>query len=234
MMPRKYLAFDLETASESMRNLSSRRGLGITCAAVLAEDSTDPVVWYAGEDSESPTDQMDSSEAQRVVEQLQEYVDSGYTLLTWNGHGFDFKVLAEESGLRDACWDLSLNHIDMMFHVVCEKGFRVSLAAASQAAGVGTKHQGMSGQDAPKFWKEGEHSKVMDYLRRDVELTLKVAQEADRRRRFNWMTQRGKTGKMDLPQGWLSVAEAWRLPQPDTSWMDDPRPRIDFYDWTRI
>jgi len=132
MMPRKYLAFDLETASESMRNLSSRRWLGITCAAVLAEDSTDPVVWYAGEDCESPTDQMDVDEAQRVVEQLQEFVDAGYTLLTWNGHGFDFRVLAEESGLRDACWNLSLNHIDMMFHVVCEKGFRVSLAAASQ------------------------------------------------------------------------------------------------------
>ncbi len=233
-MPTKYLAFDLETASESMRNLSNRRGLGITCAAVLAEDSTDPVVWFAGEESGSPTDQMDADEAQRVVGQLQEYVDAGYTLLTWNGHGFDFKVLAEESGMADACWELSVSHIDMMFHVVCEKGFRVSLAAASQAAGVGTKHQGMSGQDAPKFWKEGEHSKVMDYLRRDVELTLKVAQEADRRRQFNWMTQRGKTGKMDLPQDWLSVAEAWRLPEPDTSWMDDPRPRADFYDWARI
>ena len=157
-----------------MNNGGDLEGVTVS-AAPTTQNQCGSLGIHGGEDSESPIDQMDADEAQRVVEHLQDCVDAGYTLLTWNGHGFDFKVLAEESGLTDACWDLSLNHIDMMFHVVCEKGFRVSLAAASQAAGVGTKHHGMSGRDAPKFWKEGEHSKVMEYLRRDVELTLKVA-----------------------------------------------------------
>ena len=83
------------------------------------------------------------------------------------------------------------------------------------------------------LWKHGDYPTVMDYLRRDVELTLRVAQRAAQQRSLAWMTRRGDVREIELPDGWLSVAEAWQLPPPDTSWMTDPPARIDFYDWDR-
>ena len=95
----KFLAFDLEIASESQRDWQCRENLGITCAAVHAED-VPPVVWYAGEDSDKPASRMRVHEARRLVERLQQFVDAGYTPVTWNGHSFDFRVAG--SGVRVA------------------------------------------------------------------------------------------------------------------------------------
>jgi hypothetical protein len=36
---------------------------------------------------------------------------------------------------------------------------------------------------------------------------------------------------MPLPNGWLTVREAWMLPEPDTSWMSNPLKRRDFTSW---
>jgi hypothetical protein len=36
---------------------------------------------------------------------------------------------------------------------------------------------------------------------------------------------------MALPEGWLSMEAAGRLPEPDTSWMDKPWSRERFTDW---
>ena len=38
---------------------------------------------------------------------------------------------------------------------------------------------------------------------------------------------------MALPDGWLTVDQAEKLPEPDTSWMADPWPRSKFTDWMR-
>ena len=40
-------------------------------------------------------------------------------------------MLAEESGSGDPCRELALGHVDMMFHIFCEKGFPVSLEKAA-------------------------------------------------------------------------------------------------------
>ena len=36
---------------------------------------------------------------------------------------------------------------------------------------------------------------------------------------------------MRLPNGWLEVEQALRLPEPDTSWMDEPWSRATFTAW---
>ena len=38
---------------------------------------------------------------------------------------------------------------------------------------------------------------------------------------------------MDLRRGWLTVREALRLPEPDTSWMSNPIPRRQFTQWLK-
>jgi RNase H-like protein len=86
----------------------------------------------------------------------------GYTLLSWNGLSFDFNILAEESGLPDECGKLAMDHVDMMFHVVCRLGHYIALARAAEAVGIPGKAGGMSGYDAPRMWADGQHEQVLE------------------------------------------------------------------------
>jgi hypothetical protein len=174
---------------------------------------------------------MSQGEARNVVRGLVNLVAEGYTLLTWNGLGFDFDVLAEESGSYHECRELALNHVDMMFHVFCDRGFPVKLEKAAQGLGIPGKPPGMSGPLAPQLWAQGHYQDVVDYVIQDVRIALQIALKCERQRRFQWITQKGDSKSMDLPQGWLTARDALRLPEPDTSWMDSPIPRHRLTQW---
>jgi hypothetical protein len=233
-MPRKFLAFDIETAADipgTDFNWRPHRPIGITCAAIVASDETTPVVWHGKTAAGGPAPRMSRDEARDIVMALVQKVAAGYTIVTWNGLGFDFDVLAEESGAAESCRELAHGHVDMMFHVFCEKGFPVGLEKAAAALGIAGKHEGVSGWQAPKLWARGEHQKVLDYVAQDVRIALQVAEAAETSRSFSWKTQKGTTSSLPLKRGWLSVREAAKLPEPDTSWMSDPIPRQNFAAW---
>ncbi len=233
-MTRKYAAFDIETAAdvpESAGSWTSYRPLGITCAAVFLDDASEATVWHGKNADGTPAARMSQPEAQQLVKQLEKLVDDGYTLLTWNGLGFDFDILAEESDAVAECGKLAVEHVDMMFHVFCDRGFPVALNKAAEALKIQGKPEGMSGYLAPRLWADGEHDKVLDYVAEDVRIARDIAKACETRRRFQWITGRGKPSSMPLPNGWLTVAEAMKLPEPDTSWMSRPIPRRRFTDW---
>ena len=233
-MPRKYLAFDIETAADIPGpdfNWRPHRPIGITCAAMVTSDAPQPVIWHGKTDAGAPASRMTRDEAREIVKSLTAKVAEGYTIVTWNGLGFDFDVLAEESGAAEPCRELALGHVDMMFHVFCEKGFPVSLEKAATAMGVAGKLEGLSGWQAPKLWSKGEHQKVLEYVAQDVRVALQVAHAAEGKQSFSWKTQKGTVSTLPLKRGWLSVREALKLPEPDTSWMSDPIPRKNFAGW---
>ena len=152
-MKQRFLAFDIETAKllpEHVPDLLSHRPLGITCAAVVDIEGQHETLWH-GRESGTFAAQMSRAEAQGLVHDLARFVEEGYTLLTWNGLGFDFNILAEESGLQVECERLALAHVDMMFHVVCSKGFPLALDKVAQGMGLPGKPSGMSGSKAPAF-----------------------------------------------------------------------------------
>ena len=60
---------------------------------------------------------------------------------------------------------------------------------------------------------------------------MQIAEAAEKRRRFEWITRKGTKSGMPLPNGWLTVSEAMKLPEPDTSWMSNPMKRRDFIAW---
>ena len=152
-----------------------------------------------------------------------EYEPAGFTIVSWNGLGFDFDILAEESGRHDLCRQLAVTHVDLMFHLFCEKGFAVGLDAAGRAMCSRGKTTGMQAALAPKMWAEGKTQQVLQYVTDDCQLTLDVAKSADMDGRFAWITRRGTVSNFDLTGGrWLTVHEAMQLPEPDTSWMTEP------------
>jgi len=236
-MTRKYVAFDIETAKDVPGvdfDWRPHRPLGISCAAALRCDDEKPILWHGKIADGTPAKRMSQAEASSLVHDLAKLVADGYTLLTWNGLGFDFDVLGEESGSLDECRELALDHVDMMFHVFCDRGFPVALDKAAQALGIPGKPPGMSGWLAPKLWAQGRHQDVLDYVAQDVRIALQIARTCDQRRRFQWTTRRGTTSSMDLRRGWLTVREAVRLPEPDTSWMSSPIPRRQFTQWLNL
>ena len=233
---RRYLAFDIETAkvqSADEHNWKVQRPLGISCAATLAAGTGEPVLWHGVTKSNRPASRMCQREAAKLVEYLANQVRHGYTIVTWNGVGFDFDILAEESGMLDECRRLARDHVDMMFHVVCQLGFGVSLDSAARGMGLSGKRHGLCGAVAPRLWAEGRRQEVLEYVAQDVRITLELAKTCETCRRFRWVTRGGSRREMPLPRGWRSVSLATRLPEPDTKWMGNQWSRKTFTAWLR-
>ena len=230
---RKLIAFDIEIAKplpDGVEDWSHYRPLGIACAATVTSGES-PVLWYGNKSTGEYGDRMNPAEAQELVKYLQEQVDSGGTILTWNGLGFDFDILAEESSLLAECSELALNHIDMMFHLFCMKGYPLGLDKAAKGMGLTGKTPGMTGDMAPRLWQEGEYLKVLEYLQQDVQTLIELWAAVDGLRKLTWISNRGYPQRLPLPKGWVKVEEALKLPLPDTSWMSNPWPRSKFSGW---
>lgn len=234
MNKRKYLAFDIETATiaDEATDWRSCRPLGISCAATISGDENEPRLWHGGTDRSCPSDRMSREEAAALVRHLEGRVARGYTLLTWNGIGFDLDVLAEESGLLRECRALALGHVDMMYHAFCTLGHGISLDAAARGMGLAGKTEGMNGAMAPVLWAEGRREEVLRYVGQDARTTLEVAKACETLGELRWVTRSRRLRSMALPEGWLSVEDALRLPLPDTSWMTSGAwKREDFTRW---
>lgn len=231
---KKYLAFDIETANTdeiaSDGDLLALRPLGISCATAIAQDIEKPFVWHGKTASGKPSAKMTKDEAGILVKDLMDLAND-YTIVTWNGVGFDFDILAEESGLYDECRQLASGHIDMLFHVVCALGCRVGLQKAAEGMEIPGKSDGMCGMEAPKQWAAGKHQKVIDYCVQDVKVTLNLAIECSKLRKLQWLTKQGVKRNLPLPSGWLTVTAALQLPEPDTSWMTSPSNRYKIAAW---
>jgi hypothetical protein len=174
---------------------------------------------------------MTAIEVAALLQYLCTMAADGFTILTWNGLGFDFDILAEESAAVAHCHSCALGHVDMMFHIVCALGYLVALDKGAQGMGLPGKPAGMSGFLAPKLWADGQHQQVLDYVAQDVRMAMQIAEAAETRRRFEWITRKGTKSTMHLPKGWLTVSEAMTLAEPDTSWMSNPMKRRDFIGW---
>lgn len=233
----KLASFDIEIASvvpETVPDWSKVKGLGISCAAIAFTDSDDVQAW---DDKPRFTKQKSVD----LVKRLMELCDQGYMLITWNGCSFDFRVLAEESGLIQQCGQLALNHVDMMLMVTFTKGWYLSLQAALEGAGLsgklmtvqlsdGSEIHDMEGSKAPELWAAGEYEAVMAYLKEDVVQLLKLAQAVDRRGRISWTSRSGNPQQIRFSK-LLTVTECFGIPEPDTSWMSDPPTREQFIEW---
>ena len=233
-MARRYLAFDIETAKDVPGedfNWRPHRPLGISCAATFTSDSTDVRLWHGIASDGAPAARMTQDDVAGLVQFLAKAVQEGFTILTWNGLGFDFDILAEESAAAASCHECALGHVDMMFHIVCSMGYPVALDKGAQGMGLKGKPAGMTGFQAPKLWAERRFQEVLDYVAQDVRIAMQIAQVCDERRRFDWITRKGSKSTLQLPKGWLTVREALRLPEPDTAWMSNPLKRRDFMAW---
>ena len=174
---------------------------------------------------------MKQHELSRFLKYLTQKVENGFTILTWNGIGFDFDVLAEESGESKLCHQLANNHVDMMFHVLCRLGYGIGLDSAATGMGVEGKDQGLNGASVPVLWAKGRHKEVFQYVEQDVRTTLNIAKTCEACGHLNWISHSGKHRNLPIPKGWLSVKQARRLPEPGSAWHFNQWNRYKFTSW---
>ena len=226
-----YVGWDIEIAKDLPDDAEWQdyAPLGITCGAISRGKKV-AGVWRS--DDNGP---MSRGQCRDMVGTLYDLTAKGYLITTWNGLSFDFQVLAMESEMYKQCAELAIMHVDMMFHVVCAKGFGVSLDSVANAMDVEGKTDGMSGALAPILWRNGDYNRVLGYVAQDARSTALVAKACEDNNRMNWITRKGKKSYINLTNGWLRVRDANKLPVPDTSWMDDDSiwDRDRFLGWTK-
>jgi len=225
---KKILAFDLET--EEFSGFGNLPDVGITCAATLTDDG-EAMQWYGGMHQGTYDPKMAQDEVVEMVDYLWEKMQAGYQITTWNGLSFDFQIVYGQSGRDERVKQIAQAHVDMMFHFFCIKGYAISLDKTAQGMGIAGKSEGMDGSLAPGMWKAGQFEEVLKYVAQDVQVTLDLAQKCAGEKEVRWISKRGIPNKCALPAGWLNVEEALRLPEPDTSWMDNPWERTRFTKW---
>jgi hypothetical protein len=235
-MKSRYLTFDLETAKVQLRgekDWKAKRPLGISCAATFLSTTEKPLLWYGMTKTKRPSRRMRQEEAMALVDYLASQVKQGYTIVTWNGVGFDFDILAEESGMLEECRRLALTHVDMMFHVLCQRGFGVSLASAAKAMNIESKSRKVDGTTVPRLWAEGRREEVLQYVAHDAWMTMQILKICQEQGCFCWITRGGRRRKMPLRRGWLAVTAAQRLRKPSSTWMCKSWSRSEWTAWLR-
>lgn len=241
------ISFDLEIAEEvTGSDWKSFRPLGITCAAAMFKNKSEVCKFYYN----TSNGRLPKNEASEMVDDMLANVSEGYTLVTVNGLGFDFDVLAEESGRYEDCAKLAMDHhVDLMLLPLCRHGWPVGLQAFAEGTRIqgklkqvtlkdGSIHEDMNGAAAPELWARGEYQAVLDYLKDDVRSTLEVAQVSLETGFLRWVSRKGRLWEMMLPikdgEPYLpTVRECLGWPVPDTSWMDNPIRREDLVAWMK-
>lgn len=182
--------------------------------------------------------------AQDVVRHLQGLVRKGYTIVTWNGASFDFRVLAEASLLHDECVELALNHWDMMLQVTVIAGHWLGLQKALCGASLpgklevvelstGEKYYGMDGAAAPSLWQDGEYNAVLQYQEVDVQQELALAYEIHKHQ-IVWYCSTCGIRKILLGEP-ATVQDCLNMPErTPPHWVTNPPNKFEMVEWMGV
>lgn len=223
------LGFDVEVhtfPTEDGQHWSQIAPLGITCAALSSADGEQGMLWYS-----SPTRKIMSKTAcESMARHIAHLVKQGHEIVTWNGMGFDWPVIAHEIGNFKLMTEIALNTIDPMYGMFKSFGFPISLDSASVGMGFEGKLEGMSGDKAVAMWLNPlTRPRVLSYVLQDARTTAQVAGKLKATREMHWIKKSG--GPASRMLSYERNKEFVSLAMPDQSWMDKPIPENQFFDW---
>lgn len=255
----KLLAFDLEISRPFVDGEWRGKDLGISCIGLASFDGEEHDCWTVTDDAARHGDHaMKPIGIDTILITFESYVKRGYKLLSWNGLGFDFPMLYEYAeGQKELCKALALAHYDLAFQMFTAKGYMIGLDTAARSMGLSGKLVGMSGKLAPMMWSGTDDTElaesleaqtdlvpgsvkaqetVLKYVQQDAVTTLEVIEEVSQRGGVVWTSRSGRRNVWRLPidDGSCNLRNvAWCLqePEPDTSWMSEPRTRDEYAGW---
>lgn len=230
-----HFSFDLETA-KPIPDFSKWREhvpLGVSCASSYWFGGR--ALWYAGKTQNTFTPKMSESEKNEMIETIFDAMVNGYTIVSFNGAGFDFHMLyleTQDSEIKKKIREIAYNHVDMMFHFYTVKGYPIGLDKMSKSIGLSGKTEGMHGDLAPELWQKGEYEKVLEYVSDDGRLTYDSYRIIMAQNGFSWISNSGYNNTFILENNkWMTVDECLRIPEFHPKWMREPLMRKDMVGW---
>ncbi len=228
----RIVVFDIEIANEFEvepgRDLDEYGPFDISVAATMI-DGEEPMLWYSSAADGSVAPCLTRDDARKLLLYLERLQFEGYTLVAWNGLGFDMKWIGHAAGDLPRARSVALKLFDPMYQFYKAKGFPVGLAKVGEGLGIPLKKL-LDGKDAPSRWNAGDHQVVFDYVKSDVLLTAEVARRIQSTGGVRWITRSGNMSRLAMsPLRTVSSCRKDRLP--DQSWMDKPLPDSKFTEW---
>ncbi|MFZ5765333.1 MAG: DEAD/DEAH box helicase [Thermodesulfobacteriota bacterium] len=187
VLPRRYGVFDVETKRSAAEVGGWHRAerMGISFAVVYDGESDDYAVY-----------------AEAEVEGLIAHLRRLELVVGFNTTRFDYQVLSAYTDFPLS----SLPSLDLLVEVKKRLGYRLSLEAlAEQTLGV---RKGGSGLLALQWYKEGEFAKIIEYCRRDVEITRDLLHFALRHGYLLFRNKAGHTVRCPLSFGKMTDSPA--------------------------
>lgn len=163
--------------------------LPIACIGIKV-DEVETVVYSNTHTGDAMTDKQ----VMDVVEKLLEYNRLNCKVVSFNGSGFDLKLLAqyaEKYGKYKDVHELNRNHIDIMFVAVCERGHPIALAKMCEAMNVGKKTLEGGGLQSVKLWEEKQYERVLEYNKQDVELLANLYKKIAKTNTIEFLSKAG-------------------------------------------
>lgn len=131
-------------------------------------------------------------------------------LFSWNGAGFDFRVIADEAPkVRDAAISLCARSFDPMLQIVQTFGFPLALNRVSTAMLGLSKSDGMDGKRAVSIWPIAASS-VIRYCHGDTVLTERVVEAIREEKAISWINRKGKRSSWKLKVKHPGQIPAWQ------------------------
>ena len=221
--------------------------LGVSCigyATEVQETVMDRSVCGPEDESGMYALRMPEEQINAEIDRMYRWYQEGIYVVTWNGLGFDFRVLHQETSSpehRAKCRFLAQRHIDLCFLFLCYKGYPTKLDNVNRAMGFAGKTEGMDGALAPVMWRTSrvDQDKVLEYVERDAAATLELYQKAYETGGLRYETSAGKPRilRLDPPVGhrlqtcWDAIGG---VKKPSMGWWSDGTPpsREKSYGWT--
>jgi len=237
---RGVLGFDLETNVIPTEDNHALEGVGITCVGIA--DRFGSLSWGSATSRFGSFTQADSDD---LAQFLYKNLLAGTIPVSVNGLGFDFRVLHNLVSLnvKPVVRRLALNHIDIAFQCLKEKGFMLGMAAIAEGLGLTGKLEGMDGLKAVERWatcSELDRYTVLGYVKQDAVTTYQMHKELLNQRHLFWVTKRNTISRKPWRplfikgKRMLTAWEAIHLSSPDVSWMDEPWDPKTYYDWLEV
>ncbi len=238
---RGVLGFDIETNGIPDDQAGSCEGLGITCVGFADAGRN----WFFGSSFNGNGETLTQTECDDVAKVLHDSLMHGVVPVTFNGLGFDFRLLhyLVSPEVQPLVVEVALSHVDICYLVLRARGFMLGMAAITKGLGIQGKLEGMDGLKAIDMWTKGtaeDRKRVLEYVAQDADAAWSAHQELIKQRKLFWTTKQGTRSVrpwiafVAARNSLLVVWETLARPDPDTEWMDEPWDPKKFYDWTGV
>jgi hypothetical protein len=191
----------------------------ITCAATYSAIHG-AKIFYSKDSEGKILPLMSDEDCKALLDDLWYHYQNGATIISWGGTAVDFCALY--SGLKNdfrrkkICLEIIKNHVDVTIASSTDIGIMMGLDAAAKGTGQGEKSNFISAS-APNLWKTKDYKTVLEHVKHDALLTLKVYEFIVKNEppSLTWKTRKGKLKTWYCSYlnqgGWDNNASYYRL-----------------------